>query len=120
MLVVGEHSSEDDYHCKHDTEIEVRCVTLVLLDAIGDEAQNGSCPKQVVEEASKAQQELHVPRETLLLCEGVGAQGPELVRCLFFGQTEVTGVGRVLLDLGLKILGKLFGIDEMLGLNKLN
>jgi hypothetical protein len=70
-LHVREDTSQEDDGTKHNTQVQVGLILLVLLDTETDEAKEASCPKKKGEETGQLMQEDNVPWSTFLLLKSV-------------------------------------------------
>lgn len=115
-LRVREDTCDEDHHGEHDTQVKVGLVSLVFLDAVGDEAEDGTEPEEQREETCLLFQEKDP--------SGGLASLSELVKTLsakdFVGLAarETTLLGNFVVSMSLELILKLFELPEMLFLEK--
>ena len=116
MLRIGKDGCGDNDDSQHDTKIQVRLITLVLLYTECDKAKDGSRPEEIIEQASHAQQEPDVPGQALFLCELIRSIDFETLRRFFFSETKEVGLSRHL-QLGVKLVCESFHANYVFSLN---
>lgn len=103
---VRENTRSESDNGQHNTQIQVRHVRLVRLNAETDEAENGTEPKQQREESRQLLDEEAVPRDGLFFAQ--------FIRTDLFEELLRLGGSETVLGIGIVAFAQLFERNSVL------